>query len=80
MKLFYGWIIVGAGIVVTCIGLGAMLSLSVFLQPIQPGPIELTYCFTGYDPDHPEVFERECGAITGRSVREEARLRPSQAS
>jgi hypothetical protein len=34
MKLFYGWIIAGAGIVVTCIGLGAMLSLSVFLQPM----------------------------------------------
>jgi len=33
-KLFYGWIIVGAGIVVTCIGLGAMLSLSVFLAPM----------------------------------------------
>jgi hypothetical protein len=32
MKLFYGWIIVSAGIVVTCIGLGAMRSLSVFLQ------------------------------------------------
>jgi MFS family permease len=34
MKLFYGWVIVGVGIVVTCIGLGAMLSLSVFLQPM----------------------------------------------
>ena len=34
MKLFYGWIIVDAGIVVTCIGLGAMFSLSVFLQPM----------------------------------------------
>src|SRR2546423_13970742 len=34
MKIFYGWIIVGAGIVVTCIGLGAMLSLSVFLAPM----------------------------------------------
>jgi len=34
MKLFYGWIIVGAGIVVTCIGFGAMLSLSIFLQPM----------------------------------------------
>src|SRR5947208_1143285 len=34
MKVFYGWIIVGAGIVVTCIGLGAMLSLSVFLAPM----------------------------------------------
>jgi MFS family permease len=34
MKLFYGWMIVGAGIVVTCVGVGAMLSLSVFLQPM----------------------------------------------
>jgi MFS family permease len=34
MKLFYGWIIVGVGIMVTCIGMGAMLSLSVFLQPM----------------------------------------------
>jgi MFS family permease len=34
MTLFYGWIIVGAGIIVTCIGVGAMLSLSVFLQPM----------------------------------------------
>jgi len=23
MKLFYGWVIVGAGIVVTCVGFGA---------------------------------------------------------
>ena len=34
MSIFYGWVIVGVGIVVTCIGLGAMLSLSVFLQPL----------------------------------------------
>ena len=34
MKIFYGWVVVGAGIVVTCIGFGAMLSLSVFLQPM----------------------------------------------
>src|SRR3989454_11827697 len=34
MKLFYGWIIVGAGIVVTCVGFGAMSSLGVFLQPM----------------------------------------------
>ena len=34
MKFFYGWVVVGAGIVVTCIGFGAMLSLSVFLQPM----------------------------------------------
>src|SRR6266849_4687022 len=34
MKLFYGWVIVGVGFVVTCIGLGTMLSLGVFLQPM----------------------------------------------
>ena len=34
MKIFYGWVIVGAGIVVTCVGFGAMASLSIFLQPI----------------------------------------------
>jgi MFS family permease len=34
MSIFYGWVIVGVGIVVTCLGMGAMLSLSVFLQPI----------------------------------------------
>src|SRR3989449_4034802 len=34
MTLFYGWVIVGAGIVVTCIGVGAMLSLAIFLQPM----------------------------------------------
>ena len=34
MTLFYGWTIVGVGIVVTCIGMGAMMTLSIFLQPI----------------------------------------------
>jgi MFS family permease len=34
MKVFYGWVIVGAGIVVTCVGFGAMLSLTIFLQPM----------------------------------------------
>jgi MFS family permease len=34
MKIFYGWVIVGAGIVATCMGLGGMASLSVFLQPM----------------------------------------------
>jgi MFS family permease len=34
MKLNYGWVIVGAGMVVTCIGLGTMLALGVFLQPM----------------------------------------------
>jgi MFS family permease len=34
MKIFYGWVIVGVGIVVTCIGFGAMLTLTIFLQPM----------------------------------------------
>jgi MFS family permease len=34
MKLFYGWIIVGAGIVITCLGMGTMMSLGIFLQPM----------------------------------------------
>jgi MFS family permease len=34
MKIFYGWIIVGAAMVITCVGYGAMFSLGVFLQPM----------------------------------------------
>jgi len=34
MKLYYGWVVVGAGIVITCIGFGTALSLGVFLQPM----------------------------------------------
>ena len=30
----YGWIVVGAGAMMTCVAFGAMLSLAVFLQPI----------------------------------------------
>ena len=30
----YGWVVVAAGALMTCIGMGAMLSLAVFLQPI----------------------------------------------
>ncbi|MBR0794435.1 MFS transporter [Bradyrhizobium jicamae] len=30
----YGWVVVGAGALLTCVGFGAMLSLAVFLQPI----------------------------------------------
>jgi MFS family permease len=33
-RIFYGWVIVGVGIVVTCVGFGAMLTLSIFLQPM----------------------------------------------
>jgi MFS family permease len=33
-RIFYGWVIVGAAMVVTCVGFGAMFSLGVFLQPM----------------------------------------------
>jgi MFS family permease len=34
VKLSYGWVVVGTGMLMTCIGIGAMFSLAVFLQPI----------------------------------------------
>jgi MFS family permease len=34
MTIYYGWVIVGVGILVTCVGFGAMLTLSIFLQPM----------------------------------------------
>src|SRR5712691_9732248 len=34
MKLFYGWVIVGVGIVITCLGMGTMMSLGIVLQPM----------------------------------------------
>jgi MFS family permease len=34
MKVFYGWVIVAVGIVVTCVGFGAMATLTVFLAPV----------------------------------------------
>jgi MFS family permease len=37
MNLSYGWVVVGAGMLMTCVGVGAMLSLAVFLQPIAAG-------------------------------------------
>ena len=33
-RVFHGWIVVAVGIVVTCVGFGAMASLTVFLQPM----------------------------------------------
>ena len=33
-RVFYGWVIVSVGVVVTCMGLGAMFSLAVFLKPM----------------------------------------------
>src|SRR5262249_36940996 len=32
--VFYGWIVVGAAMVISCVGFGAMFSLGVFLQPM----------------------------------------------
>ena len=34
MKLFYGWVIVGAGALMGCVAIGSMFSLAVFLQPM----------------------------------------------
>jgi MFS family permease len=34
MKLSYGWVIVAAGALMTCVGIGAMFSLAVYLQPM----------------------------------------------
>ncbi|WP_315834653.1 MFS transporter [Bradyrhizobium prioriisuperbiae] len=34
MKLHYGWVIVAVGALMTCVGIGAMFPLAVFLQPI----------------------------------------------
>ena len=34
MKLHYGWVIVAVGALATCVGMGAMFSLPVFLTPI----------------------------------------------
>jgi len=34
VRIYYGWVIVAVGIVVTCIGIGALMSLGVFLQPV----------------------------------------------
>src|SRR5690349_2966165 len=34
MRFYYGWVIVGVGIVVSCIGVGSMMALGVFLQPM----------------------------------------------
>jgi MFS family permease len=34
MKRSYGWVIVAAGALMTCVGIGAMFSLAVFLEPM----------------------------------------------
>ena len=37
MKLSYGWVIVAVGALMTCVAIGAMFSLAVFLQPMSAG-------------------------------------------
>jgi len=44
MKIFYGWVIVGAGIVITCLGMGSMMSLGIFLQPMSAATAWLRSC------------------------------------
>ena len=34
MKLHYGWVIVAVGALMSCVAIGSMFSLAVFLQPI----------------------------------------------
>ena len=34
MKLSYGWVVVAVGALMTCVGMGAMMSLAVYLAPI----------------------------------------------
>jgi MFS family permease len=34
MRLSYGWVVVGVGALMSCVGIGAMFSLAVFLQPM----------------------------------------------
>src|SRR5260370_8008660 len=34
MKFSYRWVVVGAGALITCVAIGAMFSLAVFLQPM----------------------------------------------
>jgi predicted MFS family arabinose efflux permease len=34
-RFFYGWVVVGAAALITCVGMGALFSLAVFLKPIE---------------------------------------------
>jgi MFS family permease len=34
MRLQYGWVVVGAGMLITCVAMGSAFSLAVFLQPV----------------------------------------------
>ena len=35
MERHYGWVIVAAGIAITCIGMGSVMALGVFLPPLE---------------------------------------------
>ena len=34
-RFSYGWVVVGAGALITCVGMGALFSLGIFLKPIE---------------------------------------------
>ncbi|MGH7324584.1 MAG: MFS transporter [Candidatus Rokuibacteriota bacterium] len=34
-RLFYGWVVVGAAALITCVGMGSLFSLGIFLKPIE---------------------------------------------
>ena len=34
MEKHYGWVVVGAGALITCLAMGAMFALPVYLQPM----------------------------------------------
>ena len=35
MDRSYGWVVVAAGIAITCVGMGSVMALSVFLPPLE---------------------------------------------
>ena len=80
-RLFYGWVIVGVVILVTCVGFGAMLSLSVFLQPMAEAmgwsrtgiataarPVFALY----QAPQNLRIEHPDCGHLFSAEMREEA--------
>jgi len=64
----YGWVVVAAGALMTCIGMGAMLSLAVFLQPISESMgWSRGGGFGGGDARFP--LHGGCSLVLGRAVR-----------
>jgi hypothetical protein len=43
----YGWVVVAAGALMTCIAFGAMFSLAVFLQPMADDTGSCTWLYVG---------------------------------